>query len=128
MARGILVISIDKQRDEIALTGFLLLLGLCHRLHESRVGLVVGENLHHIGYRDFEDNVHTAFEVEAEADLGLKAFLVRVDAQILHRVLVVLLCDGVLDLCCLGIIVAGCCREAQVEDACECQEDSHANY
>ena len=128
MARSILVVSIDKQRDEITLTGFLFLLSLLHRLHESRIGLVVGQNLYHVGYRDFEDNIHTALEVEAEADLSLKAFLVRVDTQILHRILIVLLCYRVFDLCCLRIKVAGGCRETQVEDACERQKDGYANY
>ena len=128
MAGSILVISIDEQRDKITLTGFLLFLCLCHRLHESRISLVVGENLHHVGYRDFEDDIHTALEVKAQTNLSLKAFLVRVDTQILHRVLVVLLCDWVLNLGCLRIKVAGRCRETQVEDACECQEDSYANY
>ena len=105
MAGRILVIRVDKQRDEITLTCLLFFLSLFHRLDESLVALVVGQRLNDIGNTDFEDNVHTALQVKAETDLGLQTLLIGINTQILHRVLVVLLCDGILNLGCLTVVV-----------------------
>ena len=114
---GVAVESVDKQCDEVALAGFLFGLGFLHRLDESCIALVVGECLDDIGHAHFEDDIHAAFEVKTESDACLKALLVRVDAEILHRILVVLLCNGIFNLRCLAVIVLCGNREREVEDA-----------
>ena len=128
VARCVLVVSVDEERDEVALARLLLLLGLLERLHIGRVGLVVSEHIDDVGYGDLQNDVHTALQVKAEADLCLQTLLIRVDAQILHGVLVVLPRNGIFDLLGLAVIVAGGYRERQVEDTCERQQDGHANY
>ena len=95
---------------------------------ESLVLFVVGQSLNNIGNRYLQNDVHTALQVKAEADLCLQTLLIRVDAQILHGVLVVLPRNGIFDLLGLAVIVAGGYRERQVEDTCERQQDGHANY
>ena len=51
-----------------------------------------------------------------------------VDAEILNRVLVILLGHWVLQFCCLGVIVAGRYREREVENAGKSQQDGRKNY
>ena len=128
MARCYLVVSIDEKRNEVLLAGHLFLLGLRHRLLVSSILLVVGQHVDNVGHGNFKYDIHTALQVKAEPDLCLKALLVRVDTQILDRILVILLRNRVLDLCCLTVIVACRHRERQVEDTCERQEDGYANY
>ena len=52
VARRVLVVSVDEERDEVALARLLLLLGLLERLHIGRVGLVVSEHIDDVGYGD----------------------------------------------------------------------------
>ena len=105
MSGSISVISVDEEADEVALCALLLGTSVSHGLDKSHVGLVVGEVLNDIRHADLEDNVHTAFQVQTETDLCLKTFLVAVDAQILHRILVILLGDGILQLGSLLVVV-----------------------
>ena len=69
---------------------------------------MVGKNIDNVGNGNLKNNVHTAFQVKSKTDLCLQALLVRIDAQILHRVLVVLLFDWILYLSCLTVIVVCC--------------------
>ena len=103
------MVSVNEEGDEVFLAGLFFLLSFVHRLFEGGVGLVVGQCFDNIGHAHFEDDVHTSLKVKTEANLCLQTFLVRVDAKVLHRVFVVLLCDGVLNLCCLSVIVACSC-------------------
>ncbi len=129
VARSILVIGIDKQRDEITVGSFFFF-GSClsHRLCESHVGLVIGQCLDNIGHGNLKDNVHTAFQVKSETDLSLQALLVRINAQIFHRILVILLGNRILYLCRLAVVIARGSRERQIEDTCERQQDGYYNY
>ena len=128
MARCNLVVGVNKQSNEVGLTGFLLGAGLFHRLGVGDVSLVVGKVVYHVGDRNLKNNVHSAFQVKAKPDLGLKTFLIGVDAEILNRVLVILLGHWVLQFCCLGVIVAGRYREREVENAGKSQQDGRKNY
>ena len=67
---------------------------------------MVGQRFEHVGNRHFEDNVHAAFEVKSQTNLGFQAFLIRINPEILHRILVILLCNRVFELCSLAVIVA----------------------
>ncbi len=126
--RGILLVCLDEERDEVSLAGLLLFLGLLERFHIGGVGLVVGQSVDNVGHGNLQHHVHSALQVKAEADLCLQTLLIRVDAQILHGVLVVLPRNGIFDLRSLTVVVARGYRERQVEDTCERQQDSHANY
>ena len=85
--------------------GFLFGSRSLHRLEESGVFLVTGKVLNEVGNRYLEDDVHTALEVQTQTDLCLQTFLVGVDTEILHGVLVVLLGDGVLDFCGFPVVI-----------------------
>ena len=76
MSGSILFITLDKEANEVLLTCFLFLLGLLHRLGESRISLVVGKHGDNIGHRHLKNNVHTALEVKTQANLHLTALLV----------------------------------------------------
>ncbi len=98
MAWRSLVISIDKERDEVALACLLFLLCLLKSLAVGYVLLVVGEKVNHVGHRNFENHIHTTLEVESETNLCLKTLLIGVTVidterqlEIADRVLVVLL-------------------------------------
>lgn len=67
---------------------------------------MLGKRCHNVRNTYFEDNIHTAFKVKTKSDLRLKAILIRINSEILHRVFVVLLCNRVLYLCNLAVIVA----------------------
>ena len=121
MTWGILVVGIDEEGDEVFLTCLLLGTCLLHGLSESHVSLVVCQILNYVWDRNLKDDVHTALEVKSETDLSFQALLVRINTQILHRVLVVLLCNGVFNLCRLAVIVVSGSRERQIEDACKRQ-------
>ena len=103
---GIVLPSLDEERNEVVLTAFLLGLRLVHRFHEGGVGLVVGQHVDYVWNRNFQNHVHTTFQVESESDLGLETVLIGVSTQIPHRIFVVLLFDGVIDLRCLLVVVA----------------------
>ena len=75
MARSVLLVVLDEERHEVGLAGLFFLLGLLHRLCEGGVGLVVGQNGNNVGHRHFEDNIHTALQVEAKADFHFTALL-----------------------------------------------------
>ena len=89
---------------------------------------MVGEVLHYVGNTHFEDDVHTALEVKTETDLCLKAFLIGVQPEELHGVLVVLLCDGILYLRSLAVIILSGGREREIKDTCKRQKDGCYNY
>ena len=89
---------------------------------------MVCEHFDNVRNADFEDYIHTAFKVKTESDLSFQAVLVRIDAEILYRILVVLLGNRILNLGSLAVIVACCYRERQVEDACKRQKDGGYNY
>ena len=84
MARCILLIILDKERNEVRLTGLFLFLCLLHGFGEGCIFLVVGKYSHHIGHRHLKDNVHTALQVESKSDLHLTALLVGVHAKEIH--------------------------------------------
>ena len=113
--------SLDEERDEVVLAGFLFGLRLVHGFLKGGVGLVVGQHFYDIGNGDFQNHVHTTLQVESETDLRLQTVLIGVDTQILHRILVVLLFDGIFYFGGLLVIVARGCRERQIEDACQRQ-------
>ena len=118
---GVLLPLVEEQRDEIVLGGLLLLLGLIHRFHESNVFLVIGQRLDNVGNRDLKNNVHTALQVKTETNLRFQTLLVGIDTQILHRILIVLCGDGVVQLGGFAVVIACGSRERQVEDACKRQ-------
>ena len=124
----ILLVCLDKERDEVALTCLFFFLRLCHRLSVCRIRLVVGKHVNYVRHRDFEYHVHTAFKVKSQTDLCLETLLVGIDTQILHRVFVVLLCDGVFNLARLLVVVACSHREGEVEDARKRQQDCCNDY
>ena len=128
MSRCVLLVSADKEGDEVVLRHLVLCTGFLHRLSESNVTLVVGEVLHYVGNTHFEDNVHTALEVKTQTDLCLKALLVGVEPKELNRVLVILLCNWILNLRSLAVIILCGSREREIEDACKCQQDGCYNY
>ena len=66
---------------------------------------MVSEYFNYIGYGNLEYYVHTAFEVKSETNLRFKTLLVRINTQILYRILVILLCHRVFNLCCLTVVV-----------------------
>ena len=74
----VLTIMLDEDGDEVSLCLFFLSPGGLHGFCEGGVFLVTGEVLHQVGHGDFEDDVHAALEVKAEAHLCLKAVLVRI--------------------------------------------------
>ena len=123
VTRGVLVISIDEKSDEVALCGLQLLASLVHGTSEGDVGLVIGKILHHVGHRDLKDHIHTALKVQTQTNLSLEALLIAVDAKILHRILVILLGNGIGPLGRLTVIIACGNREAQVEEAHERQKN-----
>ena len=127
-SRSVLLESVDEECDEVALRYFVLCASLFHRLNESCVYLVVGEVLEYIRNAHFKDDVHTALEVKTETDLCFETLLIRVDAKILHGVLVVLLCDRILYLRSLAVIVLCGSREREIEDTCKRQKDGCYNY
>ena len=127
-SRSVLLESVDEECDEVALRHLVLCASLFHRLYESCVYLVVGEVLEYVGNAHFEDDVHTAFEVKTETYLCFETLLIRVDAKILHGVLVVLLCDRILYLRSLAVIVFCGSREREIEDTCKRQKDGCYNY
>ena len=91
---------------------------------------MVGQHVDDVGHRNLKDNVHTAFEVETQTNLCLHALLIRVDAKVFDRVLVVLCLDGIylLQFCYLSVVVVCGYRERQVEEACKRQQDGNTNY
>ena len=72
---GQLLVLAYKQGDEIFLAGNLLSGSLGHRLVELLVWLVVSQCLYYIGHRHFENDVHTALQVEAQSNLHFTALL-----------------------------------------------------
>ena len=128
MSGCVLVVSFDEQCDKIFLTCLLFSLCFLHRLNEGSVGLVVSECLDNVGHAHFKDNIHTALEVKAQSDLCLETLLIRVDSEILHRVLVVLLRYRIFQLSGLAVIIFCGKRERQIKDACKRHEDGHYNY
>ncbi len=123
VARGILVVSVDEKGDEVALCGLQLLASLIHGTGKGDVGLVIGKILHHVGHGDLKDYIHTALKVQTQTNLSLETLLVAVDAEILHRILVILLSNGIGPLGRLTVIIACGNREAQVEEAHERQKN-----
>ena len=81
-----------------------------------------------IAQQDYKDYVHTALKVKTQTDLSLKAVLIRIDAKILYRILVILLGTRILNLSSLTVIVACSHRERQVEDACKRQKSGGYKY
>ena len=88
------LVVLDEKRDEIALTGLSLCLGLFNGLIEVGIFFVIGERLDHIGHTDFEDDVHTTLEVQTQTDTHLAALLecpnTEIDGFVSERVQVVL--------------------------------------
>ena len=76
MSGSILFITLDKEANEVLLTCFLFLLGLLHRLGESRISLVVGKHGDNIRHRHLKNYVHTTLKVKTQANLHLTALLV----------------------------------------------------
>ena len=102
----ILLVRFNKERDKIFLAGFFLCSCLFHRFHEGGICFVVSEHFYYVRHRYLQYHVHTTFQVEAQSDLSFQTSLVRIDAQILHRVFVLLLCNRIFQLCCLAIVIA----------------------
>ena len=121
MTRCILMIILDEKRNKVALTFFFFRLSLLQRLHESSTRLMIGQCFDYVRNANLKDNVHTSLQIEAQTDLCLQTFLIRVDTKILHRVLVILLGNGIFQFGCLTIIIARSYRERQVEDTCKRQ-------
>ena len=72
----------------------------------SSILLVICQEINNIRYRNLEYNIHTALQVKTKTDLCFKAFLVRVEPQILYRILIILSRNRVFNRCCLTIIEA----------------------
>ena len=125
---SVLVESVDEEIDKLTLSVLLSLAGLSNRLGESGVGLVVGERLDNVGHADFQDDVHTALQIQTEPNLGLQTLLIGVSAEVLHRILVILLLLLCLQLCNLPVVVVRSYRERQVKQTCKRQEDGNGNY
>ncbi len=96
MPRGILVISVNEMGNEITSFCFFRCPSLGHRLGKAHVGLMVSQGLHHVGNRDLKNNVHSTLQVKAKTDLSLQTVLVRIDTEILHGILVILLGNRIL--------------------------------
>ena len=130
-----LLVVLDKKGNKIALTGLGFLLGLFNGLIEVGVILVVGQCLHHIGHRHFEDDVHATLEVKTQTNSHLAALLEcpdpKINGFIGERVQVVLSGFFALDggnLLGLALVVLGNEGEAEVEDAHECKQDCENFY
>ena len=67
---------------------------------------MVGEHVNNVRHADFKNNVHTTLQVQTQTNLSLQTLLIRIDAEILHGVLVVLSCDRVAQFGRLLVIVA----------------------
>ena len=111
------------------------MLGLGNSLLEVGIVLVVGQCFNNVGHADLEDDVHTALEVEAEADTHFATLLERphteIDRLIGERVEIVLSGSFTLESCnLLGLALVVPCdkREAEVEDADQCKQDSEHFY
>ena len=108
------------------MAGSSLLCGLFNGLAEVLVGflLVVGECLDDVGDADFENDVHAAFEVEAQSDAHLATLFqcpdVEVNLVVEQRVQIAVCC--VLSFCFgegfhFALVVVSHDGEAQVEEA-----------
>ena len=125
---SVLVESFDEEIDKLTLSVLLGLAGLGYRLSESGVCLMIGECLDHIGHADLQDDVHTALQVQTETNLRLQTLLIGVSAEVLHRILVILLLLLGLQLGNLPVVVACGYWKRQVKQTCKRQEDGNRNY
>ena len=82
MTRSILLVVLDEERHEVCLTCLFFLLCLLHRLGEGSVGLVVSQHGNNIRHRHLEDYIHTALQVESEADFHFPALLKWISSEI----------------------------------------------
>ena len=92
------LVSVDEERDEVALTCLFLLLCFLESLAIGYILLVVSEKVNHIGHRNFENHIHTTLKVKSESNLSLETLLIGVTVidtewqlKITDRVLVILL-------------------------------------
>ena len=67
---------------------------------------MISQILYDIWNGDLKDDIHTAFQVKTQANLGLKALLVRIDTQVLDRIFVILLGNWVFNLSSLAVVIA----------------------
>ena len=66
---------------------------------------MIGKVFNYIRYRNLKNYIHTALQVKSKTNLGLQAVLVRINTQVLYRILIILLSNRVFDLCSLAVIV-----------------------
>ena len=95
MAGSVLMVSVYEMGDEVASLSLFLCPGFSHGLGETYIGLVVGQGFNYVGDGNLQDDVHSTLEVQTQTNLCLQAVLIRVDAEVLHGILVILLCHGI---------------------------------
>ena len=96
---------------------------------------VVGQCLDNVRYTYLQNNVHTAFQVQTQANAHLTAFLqcpyIEIDLVVLQRIQIAVCYVLTFSLCkCLGfaLIVIGHEREAQIEEAHQSKQEREKLY